>query len=297
MNSKTIYLTRALGLAMMLAAVSPAWAEPPRWVVSDDDSEMILFGTIHLLPDELDWKSGGMIEQLRSAGEVWFEADPGQLQTPELQQLVMQQGMDMERPLSEKLDPELYERLVEQAGALGLPEQQIAAMQPWLASITLTSVAIMRAGFNPSAGVEMRLHGMLGDQPVRSLESAEAQIRMLADLNAEQQADMLASTLDQIEEGTERFEALTREWAAGEIAGMEAMLVETLETEYPQLYDVLFTQRNADWVDQLEAELAGSGTDFVAVGVGHLVGENSVIEMLRERGWTVERVDGSHDAQ
>lgn len=297
MNSKTVYLTRALGLAMMLAAVSPAWAEPPRWVVSDDDSEMILFGTIHLLPDELDWKSGGMIEQLRSAGEVWFEADPGQLQTPELQQLVMQQGMDMERPLSEKLDPELYERLVEQAGALGLPEQQIAAMQPWLASITLTSVAIMRAGFNPSAGVEMRLHGMLGDQPVRSLESAEAQIRMLADLNAEQQADMLASTLDQIEEGTERFEALTREWAAGEIAGMEAMLVETLETEYPQLYDVLFTQRNADWVDQLEAELAGSGTDFVAVGVGHLVGENSVIEMLRERGWTVERVDGSHDAQ
>lgn len=297
MNSKTIYLTRALGLAMMLAAVSPAWAEPPRWVVSDDDSEMILFGTIHLLPDELDWKSGGMIEQLRSAGEVWFEADPGQLQTPELQQLVMQQGMDMERPLSEKLEPELYERLVEQAGALGLPEQQIAAMQPWLASITLTSVAIMRAGFNPSAGVEMRLHGMLGDQPVRSLESAEAQIRMLADLNAEQQADMLASTLDQIEEGTERFEALTREWAAGEIAGMEAMLVETLETEYPQLYDVLFTQRNADWVDQLEAELAGSGTDFVAVGVGHLVGENSVIEMLRERGWTVERVDGSHDAQ
>lgn len=297
MNSKTVYLTRALGLAMMLAAVSPAWAEPPRWVVSDDDSEMILFGTIHLLPDELDWKSGGMIEQLRSAGEVWFEADPGQLQTPELQQLVMQQGMDMERPLSEKLDPELYERLVEHAGALGLPEQQIAAMQPWLASITLTSVAIMRAGFNPSAGVEMRLHGMLGDQPVRSLESAEAQIRMLADLNAEQQADMLASTLDQIEEGTERFEALTREWAAGEIAGMEAMLVETLETEYPQLYDVLFTQRNADWVDQLEAELAGSGTDFVAVGVGHLVGENSVIEMLRERGWTVERVDGSHDAQ
>ncbi|NBB93441.1 MAG: TraB/GumN family protein [Gammaproteobacteria bacterium] len=293
MTSKTAYLARGFGLAIILTAALPAGAEPPRWVVSDEDSEMVLFGTIHLLPNDLDWQSDAMLDQFEAAEEVWFEADPGNLQGPEMQQLVMQRGMDMEQPLSEKLEPELYERLVEQAGAFGLPEQQVAAMQPWLASLTLTSVAIMRAGFNPSAGVEMRLHGMLGDQTVRSLESAEAQIRMLADLDAEQQADMLASTLDQLEEGTERFEALTREWATGETEGMEAMLVETMQTEYPELYDVLFTRRNADWVEQLEAELAGSGTDFVAVGVGHLVGEGSVIELLRERGWTVERVDGS----
>ena len=205
----------------------------------------------------------------------------------------MQRGIDASTPLSEKLGEDLYRRLVETADGYGLPEQQIGMMQPWLASITLTSVAIMRAGFNPSAGVDLQLHAMLGEQSVRALESAEKQIRLLADLPADQQVDMLASTLDQIEEGTERFSELTHEWAAGEVAGMEAMLVESLQTDYPEVYDELFTKRNADWVEQIEAELNGSGTDFVAVGVGHLVGEGSVVEMLKNRGWEVERIDAS----
>jgi uncharacterized protein YbaP (TraB family) len=284
---------RAMLAGLAALTISTAWAEPPRWVVRDADSELVLFGTIHFLPNDLDWDSPGLVEQLSSADEVWFEADPDTLQSPELQQLVMQRGLDAQTPLSEKLGEDLYQRLIETAGEYGLPEQQVAMMQPWLASITLTSVAIMRAGFNPSAGVEMQLHAMLDDQPVRSLESAEFQIRMLADLPTEQQVDMLASSLDQIEEGTERFSELTREWAAGETAGMEDMLVDSLQNDYPEVYDVLFTQRNAAWVEQLEAELAGSGSDFVAVGVGHLVGEGSVVELLQQRGWTVERVDAS----
>lgn len=280
-----------VGLATLTAAT--AWAEPPRWVVRDADSEMVLFGTIHFLPNELDWHSPGLVEQLSAAEEVWFEADPATLQSPELQQLVMKRGIDASGSLSEKLGEDLYQRLVEKAGEFGLPEQQVAMMQPWLASITLTSVAIMRAGFNPSAGVEMQLHAMLDDQPIRALESAELQIRMLADLTADQQVGMLASTLDQIDDGTERFRELTQEWAAGQTGGLEDMMVESLQADYPEVYDALFTRRNADWVEQLEAELAGSGTDFVAVGVGHLIGEGSVVDMLRERGWTVERVDAS----
>ncbi|MNN77078.1 TraB family protein [compost metagenome] len=48
--------------------------------------------------------------------------------------------------------------------------------------------------------------------------------------------------------------------------------------------------RNADWTDQIDTMIKGSGTAFVAVGVAHLADQDSVIDMLKARGYTVERL-------
>jgi uncharacterized protein YbaP (TraB family) len=56
------------------------------------------------------------------------------------------------------------------------------------------------------------------------------------------------------------------------------------------MYETLFVQRNAAWMDTLMAELEGSGVDFVAVGAGHLLGEHGLVAQLRARGVRVERV-------
>jgi len=54
--------------------------------------------------------------------------------------------------------------------------------------------------------------------------------------------------------------------------------------------NAIFTQRNKNWVDQIEIEMNGSGTDFIAVGAGHLVGEDGVPAMLKARGYDVKRL-------
>jgi uncharacterized protein YbaP (TraB family) len=48
--------------------------------------------------------------------------------------------------------------------------------------------------------------------------------------------------------------------------------------------------RNADWTTQIETLMQGSGSAFIAVGVAHLADQDSVIEMLKARGYTVERL-------
>jgi uncharacterized protein YbaP (TraB family) len=64
---------------------------------------------------------------------------------------------------------------------------------------------------------------------------------------------------------------------------------------YPELFEVVFVRRNEAWVETLLQELEGSGTDFVAVGAGHLLGAEGLVERLRAEGVRVERVDRAGD--
>jgi uncharacterized protein YbaP (TraB family) len=188
------------------------------------------------------------------------------------------------------LAPEDHAKFVAATEAIGIPAAQLDPMRPWLASLTLSSMALMQSGFDSSAGVENQLQQRLGEQKVRSLETVEEQIGFLADLDEATQIELLVSTLDEVDGFAEELRAIAEDWAQGDVSGMEDLLVEEMKVQYPAIYDVLFTRRNANWVETIEQELAGSGTDFVAVGAGHLVGEDSVVAMLEQRGWTVERI-------
>ena len=283
---------RAALAAALVGASAAAVAEPPHWVVRDVDSELVLFPTIHALPADLEWTTDRLLEQFAEAEEVWFEIDPAEAQGPAMQQLVMEKGMDPSRPLSEVLDEAQYARFEELAGSLGLPVAQLDPMRPWLASLTLTSMAMMQSGFDSNAGVEARLRARIDGQTLRQLETVEAQLGYLADLPEPLQLELLESTFDEIDGFADELRGLAEDWARGDVADMENDLIAEMAAEYPELYDVIFVRRNANWVEIIEQELAGSGTDFIAVGAGHLVGDDSVVAMLRQRGWTVERVGG-----
>jgi uncharacterized protein YbaP (TraB family) len=55
--------------------------------------------------------------------------------------------------------------------------------------------------------------------------------------------------------------------------------------------DAVRVQRNRVWADDIQRKLTGSGTSFIAVGAGHLVGRDSVQELLASRGVEVTRLN------
>ncbi|MCJ7755686.1 MAG: TraB/GumN family protein, partial [Thermoanaerobaculales bacterium] len=57
--------------------------------------------------------------------------------------------------------------------------------------------------------------------------------------------------------------------------------------DYPDLYEKLISGRNRSWMPAIEGLLAGQRDAMVVVGAMHLVGEDGIIEMLRQRGYTV----------
>ncbi len=49
----------------------------------------------------------------------------------------------------------------------------------------------------------------------------------------------------------------------------------------------MIVRRNLNWLAALEERLARPGITFVAVGVAHLVGDDSVVALLRGKGYSV----------
>lgn len=264
--------------------------QPPMWVVSDADSEITLYPTVHILPKEVEWKSDELTRRLAEAEEVWFEIMPGSETDPALQQKMMQLGMAPGTSLSANLTEAEIATLKAATEPLGMPFQAVDMMRPWMASTMVSVGALVENGFDPNSGVEKQLQPMIDGQKIRALETAEGQLNMLASLPEAEQMEMLKSALGDMDETVDMLNELVKDWSVGDVEDLEEDLLEEMKAEMPAAYNALFTARNKNWVDQIEIEMKGSGTDFIAVGAGHLVGDDSVPAMLKARGYTVKRL-------
>ncbi|MEM9015143.1 MAG: TraB/GumN family protein, partial [Pseudomonadota bacterium] len=56
-------------------AVAEDFATPPLWKVSDDDSDVYLLGTFHILPADLKWRNATITEIIKSADTFYFEVE------------------------------------------------------------------------------------------------------------------------------------------------------------------------------------------------------------------------------
>lgn len=264
--------------------------QPPIWVVSDADSEITLYPTLHILPEGVDWKSEELIRRLTEAEEVWFEIMPGSETDPALQQSMMQLGLAPGTSLSANLTEAEIASLKAATAPLGMPFEAVDMMRPWLASTMVSVGALVESGFDPNSGVEKQLQPMISGQKIRALETAEGQMKMLASLPEDAQMEMLRQSLGDMDETLEMLRELVKDWSVGDVKDLEVDLLEEMKTDMPIAYDLMFTKRNSNWADQIEIEMKGSGTDFIAVGAGHLVGDDSVPAMLKSRGYTVKRL-------
>lgn len=283
-------LITAGGATMILGLALPASADPAMWVVKDQDSTIYLLGTFHLVKADTRWRSDRIAAALKSSDEVWLESSEGGDGTA-VQGLVLKYGLDLSHPLSTKLSAADVTRLQTAAKDAGLSAAALEPMRPWLAAMTLSVVPLMNKGYNPAAGVDRQLAADAAEahKPVKTFETPEQQILFFAQLPERSEVQFLSHTLDELSAGTERADQLAGAWAEGDTERLDTIMVQTMKTATPDLYDTLIVRRNAEWSDKIAAMMKGSGTSFVAVGAGHLVGDRSLLTMLQERGYAVAR--------
>ncbi len=265
-------------------AEAPAPA-PAMWVIKDHDSTIYLFGTVHLMKPDRKWRTPKFDAAFNSAEEIWLEINEGE-DPSAMQALVMQLGMDPANPLSKRLTPAQYERFKTAATKSGLPPAALDPMKPWMAGITLSFVPMMKAGYDPNAGVDsvIKASGKGAAKPIRAFESAEQQLRFFDSLPSDVQVEFLMSSVDELDESAALLDSMVDHWAVGDIKGLETELVADMKAKYPDLYRVLLVDRNTAWADVLAKRLQGSGVSFVAVGSAHLIGDESVQTFLARKG-------------
>ncbi|MEJ2817229.1 TraB/GumN family protein [Caulobacter sp. CCG-8] len=289
---------RRFALALVAPAVmvlamgaGPVRAEPSLWVIKDKDSTIYLFGTVHVLRPETQWRTPKIAKAFEAADDVVMEIEQPE-KPADTQALMLKYGIDRTTPLSAKLKPETYAKLQAAGQGMGFPPQALDVMRPWLAALTVSLTPLLKAGYDPESGVEKLLNAQAkaAGKPVSAFETMEQQVRFFADMTPAQETQLLESTLDEVDDGPAKIDALVNAWASGDQAELKRQMVDEMQGEYPELYKLLLVDRNADWAQQLKTKLAGSGVSFVAVGAGHLTGPDSVQAQLAKLGVKTEVV-------
>jgi uncharacterized protein len=261
------------------------------WVVTSGGATIHLFGTVHALKSETEWETPKIAAAFAESQELWLEIDDADPAT--LQPLVATLGVDRAHPLSSKLAPADVTRLDAAAKSAGLPgEAALEPMRPWLAALTLATLPIVKAGYDPAKGVDqvLKAKAAAAGKPVHGLETSEQQMHFFADLPQATQVELLRSVLDDVADAPAMIGAILEAWSKGDLAALDKDLNELTEKNYRELYAILLVNRNHAWAERIAERLkSGQGVTFIAVGAGHLVGRDSLLKALEERGISVER--------
>ncbi|WP_430390769.1 TraB/GumN family protein [Dyella sp. 20L07] len=273
-------------IVLSLLLVSVASAQPGLWVAKKGQATVYLFGTVHLLPSDTNWRSPALDKALAESQRLSIEIVDDDTAT--MQSLVMQNGMDFEHPLSSKLNSEEQRELAQAAETAKLPGG-VAAMQPmrpWMAALFLTMAPLVQAGLDPSQGVDKLLKAQMlaAGKPVDGLETSEKQIRMLADLPESMQLDFLRQSFKEVADGPAKLRELIDAWRNGDTDAIARIEDTDLRKESPLLYQHLIVDRNEAWARIIAERMQQPGVSFVAVGAGHLAGPDSLQAQLRKLG-------------
>lgn len=263
---------------------------PALWKLADEDTTIYLFGTVHMLPENVDWYKGPISTALGGAGEVVTEISTGAMKDPGVQaDMAMKAMLPVDQNLQSLLNEQDREAYRAAMTKIDLPPATFDRFEPWFVGMSLAVLPLLKSGWNPESGVEN-----IVDQSARkgakrtALETVDAQLSMFDNLPQESQIAFMMASVYNTESITSVMDAMVAEWLEGDAEGLAALMNEGLTD--PVLAKALLYDRNARWASWLDDRMDQPGQVFVAVGVGHLAGENSVQDYLAERGFTVTRV-------
>lgn len=284
-------LRLALPFLALLLGTAGAAAAPALWRVSDADSSVWLFGSVHMLRAGTDWRSDALDKVLSKADRVYFETDV----SPEAQVRVATLTMELAfnrngTLLSDTIGPELTDRVRAAAQQFDMPMPYLLTMRPWMAATTLSIGPLADSGYDPAHGVETVLAAEIDKGRIGFLETPEQQIGFLGNGSDADQIAMLEATLDTLDVMASDIDSMVEAWLAGRPEALGDIFIGQIGGEDTGMFERLIDQRNRNWVEQIEGMLATNENAILVVGAGHLVGEVSVVRLLEELGHTSERL-------
>ena len=263
-------------IASVLAAATPATAptpvqpEPAMFVIRDADTTVYIFGTFHALDGKTQWFNRSVRDAFENSNELVLET----------------------------LIPEGPEPVIPGRRGLPIRAPSVTPSASFLASTQMAINAGQSQGMQVSNGADNVLRQIAESEgkPVEGLETLEFQLNMFNSMpatnagRASQPEPSAAGAQKPMESLSQSMAEMQAAWKQGD-QGVFVRMLDNLRQASPDTYRVMFTERNARWADWIAARMRTPGTVFIAVGAGHLAGQDSVLVRLAEKGLESTRVD------
>jgi uncharacterized protein YbaP (TraB family) len=289
----------ALLAAGSMASPAPAAAQQPAArnilyrVEGPSGATVYMLGSIHLLTEDAYPLAQPVEAAYADAERVFFEVNLDSLQGRAME-LMPRALLRDGRTLRGEIPADLY-ALVEQTAtryaAMGINMAVLDRLEPWMVAMVLSQLEWSRVGLEAKYGIDYHFEGRAqkDGKVLGALESVDFQMGLMDGFSGDQQVQFLRQTLEDLPRTGEMMDEMVQAWRAGDAAAIDALMNSSMG-ENPEVYARMLTDRNAAWVPQIEQLLRGSDDVLVVVGAAHLVGGESVVAMLRSRGYTVDQL-------
>jgi uncharacterized protein YbaP (TraB family) len=257
------------------------------WSLQTGSTTLFLLGSIHLLTADAYPLAPAIEQAYQTSRLVVFETDLAAFQDaavqtrmidlakyPQGQSLFQNIALSTRRLLEKKLAP------------LGLPLESFAPFRPWFVAINLEVLEAQKMGFDPAYGVDLHFYAQAKHDAKQTafLETPEEQLAIFAKMSPRDQNAFLDQTLQELDLMGELTSELIRYWRNGDTRRLHALLSKSFQ-KHPALYQRIIIERNKRWSEQIARMIGQHRNIMVVVGAGHLVGPDSIVEMLRRKGY------------
>lgn len=268
---------------------APMAAQPALWKIADHDTTIYLFGTIHLLPQGIDWYHGKLAAAFEQS-QVLVTEIPESANGEAAGMMVKHGTLPAGQTLRGLLSEEQRGKYDAAMGGIGLPPTAFDRYKPWFAAVVLATLPLQKQGYDIQHGVETELtdRAKALDHPRIGLETLDYQLGLFDGLPAPLQADYLLSVIEAMPTLKEEIGKMVEAWSRGDAVDLAKQM--NAEEDDPALMQVLLINRNKNWARWIEQRLKQPGTVFIAVGAGHLGGPDSVQAQLGKDGVSAVRV-------
>jgi uncharacterized protein YbaP (TraB family) len=264
--------------------------------VSHEGKTAYLFGTIHVGKQGALPLAPQAARALRASKALVIELDIRQNEPFQL--ALARHGSYAEGDTIQRhLAPATLRLLVQALSRGGLSLQSVERYKPWLIANMLVGQELDRHGFQRADAVEYVLldAAQKQDKAVRELESAEYQLALFDTLDERQQEQYLLENLADLASGSSlrKSQDLIDAWNTADDQRITAAWRtltsgDTVSAGFMQR--TLLGKRNPEMASSIERILQQDQVAFVGVGLLHLVGDNGLPQLLRQRGYDVEQV-------
>ena len=284
-------MKRIFCLFFAVISVYSVFAQSSVWKVANGDKVLYLGGSSHLLRTE-DFPLPTEFDMAFDASqEMVFETDINSVSNPEIVQLMMMKSLLPEgKTLKSLLSDKVYDELSKVCAENNIPMENVQNIKPAMLMSILEMVQIKKMGFQPQ-GVDTYYFAkqMAKKGEWTHFESVEFQMDLLTTIGDGFEDEYVKYSLADMKNIEKELSILIDEWRKGNTKFISKKLKKSSK-QFPLVYNKMFTERNANWMPQIEQFLQDDKVEFVVVGLGHLVGKDGLLKLLKNKGYKVEQL-------
>ena len=218
-----------------------------------------------------------------------LETDLQKISSPEFQQTMMQKVMYTKgETLKNFLDVNTLETLKTHLKSRGIPLEPMLKFKPGFLTVTLTMIELQRLGL-VGTGVDQfySLKALNEKRTILHLETVNEQLEFISSMGEGNENSFILYSLADLKNLPELFASMKNAWRNGENEQLQAVALAPLKDKFPKVYNSLLVQRNNCWMPKIKTMLKTKEVEYILVGALHLVGEEGILQQLKDAGYTV----------